>query len=104
MPETHFFPARDNEFGYIIIDLTDDGKAMLERHPLIGFATQISESRFHKIIVQTRPVCTVGDNLTPDFIPGIGLVDDAVVLGMVWKMVQEEVEKFMESKRRYFPE
>lgn len=68
MTETHFFPARVNEFGYVIIDITDDGKAILERHPLIGFATQISESRFQKVIVQTRPICTVGDNLTPDFI------------------------------------
>lgn len=68
MTETHFFPARVNEFGYVIIDITDDGKAILERHPLIGFATQISESRFQKVIVQTRPICMVGDNLTPDFI------------------------------------
>lgn len=68
MPETHFFPAQANEFGYVIVDVSDDGDVILERHPLIGFSTQISESRFQKIIIQTRPVCTVGDNLTPDFI------------------------------------
>jgi uncharacterized membrane protein YkvA (DUF1232 family) len=43
-------------------------------------------------------------DLTPDFIPGIGLIDDAVVLGIVWKMVGEEVEKYMQGRRGLTPE
>lgn len=43
-------------------------------------------------------------DLTPDFIPGIGFIDDAVVLGMLWKMVSEEVETYLSSHRRIFPE
>jgi len=43
-------------------------------------------------------------DLTPDFIPGIGYVDDAMVLGILWKMIGEEVEGYIASTRRYFPE
>ncbi|MGE3800544.1 MAG: YkvA family protein [Candidatus Kapaibacterium sp.] len=35
-------------------------------------------------------------DLTPDFIPGIGYIDDAVVLGTLWKMVSAEVERYID--------
>ncbi len=34
-------------------------------------------------------------DLTPDFIPGIGYLDDALVLTTLWKIVQEQVDKYM---------
>lgn len=43
-------------------------------------------------------------DLTPDFIPGIGFIDDAVVLSMLWKMVREEVDAYLNARRRVFPE
>ena len=33
-------------------------------------------------------------DLTPDFIPGIGYIDDAVVLGTLWKLLQEELDRY----------
>ena len=34
-------------------------------------------------------------DLTPDFIPGIGYIDDAIILGTLWKMVADELERYM---------
>ncbi len=34
-------------------------------------------------------------DLTPDFIPGIGYVDDAVVLATLWKLVSEELGRYI---------
>ena len=34
-------------------------------------------------------------DFTPDFIPGFGYVDDAVVLSTLWSMVQGELERYM---------
>ncbi|MEP7218745.1 MAG: YkvA family protein [Bacteroidota bacterium] len=38
-------------------------------------------------------------DVIPDFIPGIGYIDDAMVLGVLWKMIGEEVEAYMSSRR-----
>lgn len=43
-------------------------------------------------------------DLTPDFIPGIGFIDDALVLSMLWKMVREEVDAYLNAQRRVLPE
>lgn len=37
----------------------------------------------------------VPTDLTPDFIPGIGYIDDAVVLGTLWKLMSEELERYV---------
>lgn len=34
-------------------------------------------------------------DLAPDFIPGIGYLDDALVLSTLWKIVQSEVDRYM---------
>ena len=34
-------------------------------------------------------------DLTPDFLPGIGYMDDAMVLGTLWKLVSEELERYV---------
>lgn len=34
-------------------------------------------------------------DLTPDFIPGFGYIDDAVVLSTLWTMVQGELERYI---------
>lgn len=34
-------------------------------------------------------------DMTPDFIPGIGYLDDALVLSALWKIVQEQVDRYM---------
>ena len=34
-------------------------------------------------------------DMTPDFIPGIGYLDDALVLSTLWKIVQEQVDRYM---------
>ena len=34
-------------------------------------------------------------DITPDFIPGIGYIDDAVILGTLWSMLQSELERYM---------
>lgn len=33
-------------------------------------------------------------DMVPDFIPGIGYIDDALVLGILWKMVSDEVARY----------
>src|SRR5688572_16214828 len=37
-------------------------------------------------------------DMTPDFIPGIGFIDDALVLSTLWKIVQEQVNQYMSLK------
>lgn len=37
-------------------------------------------------------------DMTPDFIPGIGYIDDALVLSTLWKIVQEQVTRYMSFK------
>jgi uncharacterized membrane protein YkvA (DUF1232 family) len=37
-------------------------------------------------------------DMTPDFIPGIGFIDDALVLSTLWKIVQEQVDRYMRFK------
>jgi uncharacterized membrane protein YkvA (DUF1232 family) len=39
-------------------------------------------------------------DMTPDFIPGIGYLDDAVVLSTLWKIVQEQVTQYMIFKEK----
>ena len=39
-------------------------------------------------------------DMTPDFIPGIGYLDDAVVLSTLWKIVQEQVNQYMTFKEK----
>ena len=34
-------------------------------------------------------------DFTPDFIPGVGYIDDAVVLSTLWKLVQSELEEYV---------
>jgi|GEM_PF-512804 len=34
-------------------------------------------------------------DIVPDFIPGIGYVDDALVLSTLWKLIGEEIEGYM---------
>ncbi len=34
-------------------------------------------------------------DMTPDFIPGLGFIDDALVLGALWKVVQNEVDRYL---------
>ncbi len=34
-------------------------------------------------------------DVVPDFIPGIGYIDDALVLSTLWKLIGEEIEGYM---------
>ncbi|MBC8144641.1 MAG: DUF1232 domain-containing protein [bacterium] len=34
-------------------------------------------------------------DLTPDFIPGIGFIDDALVLGTLWRLIQDKIDDYM---------
>ena len=44
-------------------------------------------------------------DVVPDFVPGgLGLVDDAIVLGLVWLMVRDEVEIYLHWKSAQDPE
>lgn len=33
-------------------------------------------------------------DFTPDFIPGVGYLDDALVLNILWKLVSEQIERY----------
>lgn len=35
-------------------------------------------------------------DLTPDFIPGIGYIDDALVLATLWRLIQEKIDEYIE--------
>lgn len=35
-------------------------------------------------------------DMIPDFIPGIGLIDDALVLGTLWKLVADELSRYID--------
>lgn len=39
-------------------------------------------------------------DMTPDFIPGLGYIDDALVLSGLWKVAQEEIERFLSYRER----
>ena len=34
-------------------------------------------------------------DLTPDFIPGLGFIDDAFVLSTLWKIIESEIDRFL---------
>lgn len=38
----------------------------------------------------------VPTDMLPDFIPGIGYIDDALVLGTLWKLVTDELERYVD--------
>ncbi len=38
-------------------------------------------------------------DVVPDFIPGIGLLDDALVLGALWKLVGAEISEYIVATR-----
>lgn len=38
-------------------------------------------------------------DLTPDFIPGIGYIDDALVLATLWRLMQEKIDEYIDYKR-----
>jgi uncharacterized membrane protein YkvA (DUF1232 family) len=40
-------------------------------------------------------------DLAPDFIPGIGYLDDAVVLGFVLRSIQADLHKFLEWESKF---
>ncbi|MGE6115928.1 hypothetical protein ACLHZU_07500 [Aeromonas salmonicida] len=68
MSVTHFVPAQPGEFGYLVVDPNDNGETILERSPLIGYSIRITENSSQEQIVQTLPVCTIGESFTPAFI------------------------------------
>jgi uncharacterized membrane protein YkvA (DUF1232 family) len=39
-------------------------------------------------------------DLTPDFIPGIGYIDDALVLATVWRLLQEKIDEYVSFRRK----
>lgn len=68
MKVIHFVPAQPNEFAYFFIKQSDDHEILLERHPLIGFATKTYEVGSGELVIETYPVSSIGDNATPHFI------------------------------------
>ncbi|MFM1703579.1 hypothetical protein ACJ5ZS_21615 [Aeromonas salmonicida] len=61
-------PAQPGEFGYLVVEPNDSGETILERFPLIGYATRITENKEQELTVKILPVCTLGDSFTPAFI------------------------------------
>ena len=39
-------------------------------------------------------------DLVPDFIPGVGMLDDAAVLVLCWKMIHDDVDKYQEWRKQ----
>jgi uncharacterized membrane protein YkvA (DUF1232 family) len=39
-------------------------------------------------------------DFTPDFIPGIGYIDDALVLATLWRMVSSKIDEYVEFRSR----
>jgi len=40
-------------------------------------------------------------DLTPDFIPGIGYIDDALVLATLWRLMQEKIDEYIDFRREH---
>lgn len=40
-------------------------------------------------------------DLTPDFIPGIGYIDDALVLATLWRLLQEKIDEYIDFRREH---
>ena len=88
-----------------VSDLKDLEEGLHWIGTLIGRAKllygMIRDSEFH-IDLKSKLMIAAGliyfvlpTDLTPDFIPGIGYVDDAVVLGTLWKLVSGELERYI---------
>jgi uncharacterized membrane protein YkvA (DUF1232 family) len=97
--------------GFSLKDLGEGSKWITTMLDRVRSLYDMIRDREYKISGRTKALVgaaliyfVLPTDLTPDFIPGIGYLDDAVVLSVLWKLVEEEVGRFVQSRRRYFPE
>src|SRR3954470_1654690 len=79
--------------GFSLKDLGDGARwinTMLDRvralYDMIRDKDYVLSMRTKALIAAALIYFVLPTDLTPDFIPGIGYVDDAVVLGVLWKL------------------
>lgn len=81
---------------------------MLER---VSMLYQMVRDREYKVPPKTLALIgaaliyfVIPTDITPDFIPGIGFIDDAMVLGILWKLVEKEVDAYVMHRQGLVPE
>ena len=98
-----FDPKAAREFAAKHIDLSwlDDFKTLLAMITDKGFPLK---KRTWLLIAGALAYVVMPMDVIPDFIPGMGFVDDAFVLTHVMKTIADEVERYREWKQETSPE
>ncbi|MCC7439908.1 MAG: DUF1232 domain-containing protein [Armatimonadetes bacterium] len=65
--------------------------------------------RDHEFNISTKTKALVGaallyfvlpTDIVPDFIPGIGYIDDALILTTLWNLIRSEIDSYTDFRRR----
>lgn len=72
---------------------------MLDR---VKILFKMVRDRSFKIDLRTKALVAAGlayfvlpTDMIPDFIPGVGYIDDALVLSTLWKLVHEQIDRYV---------
>ncbi|MBX7215839.1 MAG: DUF1232 domain-containing protein [Candidatus Kapabacteria bacterium] len=78
--------------------------AMLER---VALLYEMIRDREFNVSTRTKALVGAGllyfvlpSDIVPDFLPGIGYLDDALILTTLWNLVRSEIESYADFRRR----
>ena len=98
-----FIKQNEDEAEKII----EKGKKLTEKFKVfLSLVKDFAKKRYDKIpvkslvaIVSALLYFVIGKDLIPDYIPGVGKIDDALILSVCFKLVKKDVEDYLEWKQ-----